>query len=116
MRRRRGEFCLLWNPIVSRSSIVRTTRVHDELIVLVVARGKEEEDPKGDLPLFLRHVACGPQTTPTMSAAPPSDAHPPFRKILYAAQPYPDNYVDATFLSTLQRNRSSLLLPTSYSL
>ncbi|GAA6035518.1 hypothetical protein JCM8097_000295 [Rhodosporidiobolus ruineniae] len=29
---------------------------------------------------------------------------PPFRKVLYLRQPYPDNYVDASFLADLKRN------------
>ena len=33
---------------------------------------------------------------------------PGFRKILYVEQDYPDNYVDSTFLSDLQRNGESL--------
>ncbi|GAA5838076.1 hypothetical protein JCM11251_004701 [Rhodosporidiobolus azoricus] len=35
---------------------------------------------------------------------PDGDAPPPFRKILYIRQPYPDNYVDASFLADLKRN------------
>ncbi|BGO96347.1 hypothetical protein NBRC10512_000566 [Rhodotorula toruloides] len=35
---------------------------------------------------------------------PPTPPLPPYRKILYLKQPYPDNYVDATFLADLKRN------------
>ncbi|GAA5880198.1 hypothetical protein JCM8547_006588 [Rhodosporidiobolus lusitaniae] len=31
-------------------------------------------------------------------------SQPPFRKVLYLRQPYPDNYVDASFLADLKRN------------
>ncbi|GAA6009493.1 hypothetical protein JCM10207_003802 [Rhodosporidiobolus poonsookiae] len=34
----------------------------------------------------------------------PHDPRPPFRKVLYLRQPYPDNHVDRSFLSHLQRN------------
>ncbi|BGP20986.1 glycosylphosphatidylinositol anchor biosynthesis [Rhodosporidiobolus nylandii] len=34
----------------------------------------------------------------------PGEARPPFRKVLYLRQPYPDNYVDTSFLSSLKRN------------
>ncbi|BGP04187.1 Phosphatidylinositol N-acetylglucosaminyltransferase-domain containing protein [Rhodotorula toruloides] len=35
---------------------------------------------------------------------PPTPPLPPYRKVLYLKQPYPDNYVDATFLADLKRN------------
>ncbi|GAA5889771.1 hypothetical protein JCM6882_004318 [Rhodosporidiobolus microsporus] len=38
--------------------------------------------------------------SPHHDAEPP----PPFRKILYLRQPFPDNYVDASFLADLKRN------------
>jgi phosphatidylinositol glycan class C protein len=36
---------------------------------------------------------------------PPAAGRAPWRKILYEAQDYADNYVDASFLDKLQRNR-----------
>ncbi|GAA5898825.1 hypothetical protein JCM5296_005617 [Sporobolomyces johnsonii] len=39
---------------------------------------------------------------PTMSD--PTAPLPPYRKVLYLRQPYPDNYVDSSFLADLQRN------------
>ncbi|CEQ40774.1 SPOSA6832_02428, partial [Sporobolomyces salmonicolor] len=34
----------------------------------------------------------------------PNAPLPPYRKVLYLRQPYPDNYVDSSFLADLQRN------------
>lgn len=35
-----------------------------------------------------------------------NEGKPPWRKLLWVKQPYPDNYVDASFLSQLKRNSS----------
>ena len=34
-----------------------------------------------------------------------ADDRPPWRKVLYAQQPYPDNHTDASFLAAISNGR-----------
>ncbi len=58
-------------------------------------------------------AAAAPSPPPSDSGSEHDAAvKPPWRRILYAPQPYPDSYVDHTFLSSLVTNAN--VVPLSY--